>query len=96
MAKACPSFEVKFTTRSEDEALELKRNGRKEVKRLPELIADLERGPMPDPHAIPLAGQPGVYRYRLGRLRVVYEVDLSRCRISILKVALRDEQTYRR
>ena len=96
MAKACPSFEVKFTTRSEAEALELKRNGRPEVKRMPEFIRALERGPMPDPNAIPLVGQPGVYRYRLGRLRVVYEVDLSLCQISILKVALRDEQTYRR
>ncbi len=92
----CPSFEVMFTTQSEREVLLLHRSGRPEVKRLPELIDLLAQGPVPDAHAKPLLGHESTYRYRLGRLRVVYVVELDSCRITLLKVALRDEQTYRK
>jgi mRNA-degrading endonuclease RelE of RelBE toxin-antitoxin system len=91
----CLSFEVSFTSRSEEQALELHRNGRPEIKRLAAVINALSRGPLPDKNAIPLVGLESCFRYRLGRLRVIYEADLEHCSISITKVTLRDESTYR-
>jgi len=37
----------------------------------------------------------GVYRYRHGRCRIVYEIDEDAQLVSILYVGLRDEATYR-
>jgi mRNA-degrading endonuclease RelE of RelBE toxin-antitoxin system len=90
----CLSFEVSFSERSEAQALELHRNGRPEIKRLSAVVTALRNGPIPDKNAIPLVGLANSYRYRLGRLRVLYEVDLEHCSISIVKVTLRDESTY--
>ena len=51
----------------------------------------------PYPHgAVKLRGEEDMWRVRVGRFRVVYEVYADMLVVVVLKVALRDEATYRR
>ena len=42
-----------------------------------------------------LAGFVAVWRIRAGRLRIIYEIDEGEGRLMVLRVARRDERTYR-
>ncbi len=45
--------------------------------------------------SVKLAGFASVWRVRAGRLRIIYEVDEGERRLMVLRVARRDERTYR-
>ena len=52
-----------------------------------------------DPHprgSAKLAGFAAVWRVRAGRFRVIYEIHEDEQRLMVLRVARRDERTYRR
>ena len=46
--------------------------------------------------SVKLAGFAAVWRVRVGRFRIIYDVDDDERRLMVLRVARRDERTYRR
>lgn len=50
----------------------------------------------PRPHGVvKLSGNGDLWRVRVGRCRVIYEITDTRLLVTVVKVALRDESTYR-
>lgn len=64
-----------------------------DIDRINMALTALREAPYHNAHK--LAGQSDLWRIRVGRLRIVYQVRTKELIILILKVAKRDEQTYR-
>jgi len=62
--------------------------------RLDRCFASLEYEPIKGPSIKPLKGMGGKYRYRIGNLRVVYEVDHSNSTVYVIAILPRG-QAYR-
>ena len=66
-----------------------------DAQRVRDTLRELSNDPRPAGSA-KLAGFAAVWRVRTGRFRVIYEVHEDERRLMVLRVARRDERTYRR
>ena len=71
-----------------------RRLGRHDVRRVREAIRTLASDPRPA-GCTKLAGFAAVWRIRAGSSRKIYEVDDGKRRLMVLRIARRDERTYR-
>ena len=81
--------------------VELSRNAQRQLKRLPARDAAALRGPIlalgwvqRPPGATRLPDR-DYWRLRIGELRIIYAIDDKRLLVIVLRVARRNEQTYR-
>lgn len=67
---------------------------REDARRVREALRNLVGDARPT-GSVKLAGFASVWRVRAGRFRIIYEVDEAEGRLMVLRVARRDERTYR-
>jgi len=72
---------------------QLDRLPHKDIDRINAVLIALREDPYHN--ARKLAGQSDLWRIRVGRLRIIYQIRTRELIILVLKVAKRDEQTYR-
>ncbi len=63
--------------------------------RVREAISSLVHNPRP-PGCAKLAGFAAVWRIRTGRFRIIYDIDDEERQLMVLRIARRNEATYRR
>ena len=73
---------------------EIRRLARADFERAESAIADLGINPRP-PGVVKLKGTQDVWRIREGQMRIIFRVLDSEALVVILRVARRDERTYR-
>jgi mRNA interferase RelE/StbE len=66
-----------------------------DAQRVREALHNLSNNPRPT-GSIKLAGFMGVWHIRARRVRIIYEVFDEERRLMVLRIASRDERTYRR
>ena len=66
-----------------------------DARRVREALRELVEDPRPA-GCVKLSGFAAVWRIRAGRIRIIYEVFDEEHRLMVLRVARRDERTYRR
>ncbi len=64
------------------------------AKRLDKCFVNLESEPVKGSNVKPLKGMAGKYRYRIGGLRVIYEIDLARRVVNVMAI-LPSGQAYK-
>lgn len=73
---------------------QVRRLAPEDARRVREALRNLVGNARPT-GSVKLAGFVAVWRVRAGRLRIIYEVDDGEGRLMVLRVARRDERTYR-
>ena len=66
-----------------------------DARRVRDALRNLVNAPRPV-GSVKLAGFAAVWRIRVGRFRVIYEVHDDEQRLMVLRIARRNEATYRR
>jgi mRNA interferase RelE/StbE len=66
-----------------------------DARRIRDALRNLVNNPRP-PGCVKLAGFAAVWRIRAGRFRIIYEVYDDERRLMVLRIARRNETTYRR
>ena len=51
----------------------------------------MESDPLGNPNVKPLAGKAGKYRYRVGGLRIIYEIDLAQRVVYVMAILPRGQ-----
>lgn len=74
---------------------QLQRLTPEDARRVRESLRDLVNNPRPI-GSVKLSGFTAVWRIRAGRFRIIYEVYDEERRLMVLRVARRNERTYRR
>ena len=64
------------------------------ARRVRDRLRDLASDPRPA-SSVKLSGFAAVWRVRTGQIRVIYEVHDDERRLMVLRIARRDERTYR-
>jgi len=73
---------------------QLDRLVRRDYQTVAEVISALEREPRP--HGIKKLAESGLWRIRVGRYRVVYNINDGEHLVIVVRVARRTEDTYKR
>lgn len=73
---------------------QLRRLAPEDARRVRDVLRNLVDDARPR-GSMKLAGFVAVWRIRAGRLRIIYEIDEGEGRLMVLRVARRDERTYR-
>lgn len=68
------------------------------VERIKKLLLNLETSPLPirDYDIKKISGAENVYRARISTYRIVYRINWEKKEINVIKIAKRDEETYKR
>ncbi|MCY4424487.1 MAG: type II toxin-antitoxin system RelE/ParE family toxin [Acidimicrobiaceae bacterium] len=85
------SYRVELSPAAQRQA---RRLASEDVQRVREALRDLVDDPRPA-GSVKLAGFAAVWRVRAGRFRIIYEVHDDERQLMVLRVARRDERTYR-
>jgi len=80
-------YEIVFTIKASDFVKLLQRSHKEKLK---ETLIKLKRNPFACPYK-KIRGETNVYRIRIGKYRVIYEVDNDRKRIVIVKIDKRSK-----
>ena len=72
----------------------MRRLASRDARRIREAIRGLVEDPRPA-GSIKLAGFASFWRIRVGRFRIAYEINEEDRHLMVLRVALRNERTYR-
>ena len=73
---------------------QLDKLAKKDYEIIAEVISALEREPRP--HGIKKLAESGLWRIRVGRYRVVYNINDEEHLVIVVRVARRTEDTYKR
>ena len=73
---------------------QLDKLAKKDYEIIAEVISALEREPRP--HGIKKLAESGLWRIRVGRYRVVYNINDEERLVIVVRVARRTEDTYKR
>ena len=73
---------------------QLRRLADRDARRVREAIRGLVEDPRPV-GSVKMTGFAAVWRIRIGRFRIVYEINDEDRHLAVLRVALRNERTYR-
>ena len=84
-------YRVEIARRAQRSLASLQRRDQQRVRAAIDLLADEPR----PPSCVAMAGEPGVYRVRVGVYRIVYEVLDDRLVVQVVRVGHRRE-VYRR
>ncbi len=68
----------------------------KEQEALLLILQQLMQDPSKVPGIVALAGLKGMFRVRMGRYRLVFSIDSNTKAVTIVRVARRNENTYKR
>ena len=85
------SYQVEFSPAARRET---RRLADRDVRRIREAIRGLAETPRPV-GSVKMTGFATVWRIRVGRFRIVYEINEEDRHLAVLRVALRNERTYR-
>lgn len=92
-SKERPVFDVRLRSRRVQR--ELDSLGEGEYQRVAAKLSELSRDPRPE-NCQKLAGDEGIYRVRVGYIRIIYLIDNHNRRIEVGGIKRRSERTYRR
>ena len=76
----------------------LKRLDKRMVEQIRKLLLNLESSPLPirEYDIRKVRGAEDVYRARISEYRIIYRIEWGKKEINVMKIAKRDEKTYKR